>query len=252
MELKKIFSFDDISNISLSIPISVNENNFFNDVVKSLEVENFKTTKSYKTNITKFLDNVMPQITFNGKGFGFGLTKTKIASQFIEPSEFAPVGDEGLNLKGFSTSEVFTKENLSDISSDFNYILGLISGKLGLDNKNYEVNFIIRLTKDGYFTKTLDYLLKPESKLLFGNVNDLHLQGFKIIVDEKIFNNTSQTTYRINEELDDIEDKNTCNISATFKFKYSGPIDYFKFISEGIDRLNNLSMTIIGDINESR
>ncbi|MCE9618277.1 MAG: hypothetical protein K8Q88_08000, partial [Nitrosarchaeum sp.] len=194
MELKKDFTVKEISSASLSIPISFNEN-LFNSVIKSLEVENFKTTKTYRGNFSNVLDSLMPQISFNGKGFGFGLTKTKIASQFLEPTEFANFGEEDEPRSKISASELFTKEKLDNISSDFNYIIGLIFGKLGLDNKNYEISFGISLSKHGYFANNMDYLLKPESKLLFGKITDLHLKGFNITTEEELFGKKIQTEY---------------------------------------------------------
>ena len=67
-----------------------------------------------------------------------------------------------------------------------------------------------------------------------------------------MFDTKVQTEYHLNETKEDIKNKNYCNISAEFKFKYSGPIDFFKFVDIGMNRLNNLAVTIIGGINESR
>ena len=42
-----IFTNNDIIGMSSSIPLSVDKDNVFEDIIKSLKIGNFKTTKTY-------------------------------------------------------------------------------------------------------------------------------------------------------------------------------------------------------------
>ena len=242
-----MFTINDISGLSTNIPLHIDVNRKFEDVLKSLEIGNFKTTTSYKANFDHVMDAAISKITFTGNGFQFGLLKTKFSSQFLIPYEFVDT-NPNTRMKREKPAKLFAKENLLELSSDFNYILGLILGKLDLDKK-YELTFKIRLSKEISSISNLNYML-TEPNALFGDITTFQLTGIHTTVVEKLFDTNVQSIYHLLWNKDEESGKNFCTLDAVFEFNHSGPIDFFKLVTESISRLNSLVMNVRGS-NES-
>ena len=244
-----IFTNNDIIGMSSSIPLSVDKDNVFEDIIKSLKIGNFKTTKTYTSDFGNSLDEMIPRITFTGKGFSFGLLKTKFASQFLYPSQFVSSGSDQ-RIEREDPSKLFATENLDQLSSDFNYVLGLIFGRLDLDDKNYKLRFNIQVSKEISIGDDLSRMLKPDSKTIFGNVTAFRLNGININMNENLFNTQVQSQYdfyvKKNKKSNDV----LCTINSKFRFKHSGPVDFSKLVHDSIKRLNSLTMNIGGNLNE--
>ena len=251
MNPKAAFTINEIMGVSLSIPIPPDGNNTLENIVKSLHAGNFKTTRSFAAKFTSVVDDLFSQITFMGKGFAFGLSKTKFSAQFLRMLEFVHSEPE-VRMEDEVPSKLFTKENLDQISSEFNYILGLILGKLNFNNENHEFIFTIHLSKDILATRDLTYLLTPESKTAFGEITDFQLQGIDMNLVENLFKTAVKSEYSIHQNTDDVRNKNSFIVHAQFKFNYSGPVDFFNFVSKSINRLNDLTENIMRDSNESK
>ena len=246
-----MFTANEITGASLTIPMPFDENSALESIVRSLRAGNFKTTKSYAADFTSVINDLFSQVTFAGKGFMFGLTRKKFSSQFLQMVEFVH-SDTHIEMGKETPSKLFAKENLDQISSDFNYILGLILGKLNLGSKNYEFRFNIHAAKEISTTHDLSYLLTPESTTIFGEVTALRLKGINIVMDESMFGAKVQSEYYIHESNDEIYNKNSYNVRSEFRFKHSGPVDFSKLVSESMSRLNNLTVNIMRDASESK
>ena len=248
-----MFTANEITGASLTIPMPFDENSTLESIVQSLRAGNFKTTKSYAADFTNIINDLFSQVTFAGKGFTFGLTRKKFSSQFLQMAEFvhSDIHTE-MEVEKEAPSKLFAKENLDQISSDFNYILGLILGKLNLGSKNYEFRFNIHAAKEISTTHDLSYLLTPKSTTIFGEVTALRLKGINIVMDESMFGTKVQSEYYIHESNDEIYNKNSYNVKSEFRFRHSGPVDFSKLVSESISRLNNLTVNIMRDANESK
>ena len=96
--------------------------------------------------------------------------------------------------------------------------------------------------------KNLDDFLKPESKLFFGNISDFHLNGFRIDLEEELFGLKVYSEYQIGQLVDDFDNHKFVRVRLNTKFKHSGPIDLFKFLNEGTNRLNKLTESITGGV----
>lgn len=245
-----MFTINEIIGASSSIPISLDENDTIEKIVQSLHVGNLKTTTSYTADFTSIMNDLFPKITFVGKSFAFGLSRTKFSSQFLRAIEFVRF-DQKVRIDEETPSNLFAKENLDQISLDFNYLLGLIFGKLNLDNKNYEFNFTIHVSKEIPDMYNLKDLLIPESKTILGEIKDFYLQGVNVSLTENLFDTEVQSQYNIRVKKDDTSNNNSFDVHSEFKFKHSGPIDFYKIVSESINRLNNITKSVMEDANES-
>ena len=244
-----IFTNEDISGMSSSIPLSVDKDDIFEDIVKSLKIGNFKATKTYASDFGNSLDDMIPRIVFTGKGFDFGLLKTRFASQFLFPSQFInSSADERMERE--DPSKLFATENLDQLSSDFNYVLGLIFRKLELDDKNYKLHFNIQVSKKTSMVDDLSHMLKPDSKTIFGDVTAFRLNGINIDMSESLFNTPVQSRYGFSMNKNKKSNDVLCTINSKFKFKHSGPVDFSKLVHDSMNRLNNLIMNIGGNLNE--
>lgn len=230
MSSSVLFTVNDIVGVTLSIPLPYGKDNTLESVVKTLQAGKFKTTSAYTADFSNSVGDLFAKLTFRGKGFAFGLLRTKLAAQFLRGLEFADLLDSG-TMKG-DPSEVFANKNLEQISSDFNYILGLVLGKLNIDNSSYECNFEIHLSKEVPATRNLNHLLTRDSKTLFGKATDIKLNGINISMAEKLFENKVQSKYHILGTQNRVDHKSSYNVNATFKIKHSGPIDFHKLVNE--------------------
>ena len=244
-----IFTNNDIISMSSSIPLSVDKDNVFEDIIKSLKIGNFKTTKTYTSDFGNSLDEMIPRITFTGNGFSFGLLKTKFASQFLRPSQFVSSSSDQ-RIEREDPSKLFATKNLDQLSSDFNYVLGLIFGRLDLDDKNYKLSFNIQVSKGISIGDDLSSMLKPDSKTIFGNVTAFRLNGININMNENLFNTQVQSQYDFYVEKNKKSNDVLCTINSKFKFKHSGPVDFSKLVHDSIKRLNSLTINIGGNLNE--
>lgn len=247
MSSKVAFTINEINGAASSIPIP-NENNILDNIVQSLRVGNFKTTRSYKADFTDAVNSLLAEVTFVGKGFAFGLSNTKLSSQFLTLREFM-LFDIGQQVKKEKPSKLFAGKNLDQISSDFNYILGLIIGKLNLNNKDYEFNFHINVSKEISTMHDLHYLLTPESKIIFGEATSLRLKDVSISINENLFDTEVQSTYQLQQHESPAQ-KYFFSVESSFKLTQSGPVDFSKLVRESINRINNLVGNILEGANE--
>ena len=239
MKPVKAFTVGDIEGASLSIPISLSENSAVDNLMKSVVAGNFKTTKAYSGSLIESLDRVVARVTFSGVGFAFGISKTKFSAQFLKPFEFVELNATE-QMGNEEASKIFTEENLNQISSDFNYILGLIFGKLNLDSKNYELNFNIDLSKQIDDLTDLSHILTSESKIIFGNAKEFQLHSISISMNEEMFESNTKAKYRLGENRGMANNEHSRMAGGRFSFKHSGPIDFSKLVNESIVKLNAL------------
>ena len=244
MRPAKAFTVSDIEGASLSIPISLSANSTIDNLMKSVVAGKFKTTKAYSGSLIDSLDSVTARITFRGAGFAFGISTTKFSAQFLRGFEFVDL-NAAERMENEEASKIFTEENLNQISSDFNYILGLIFGKLNLDGKNYELNFNIDLSKQIDDLTDLSHILTSESKIIFGNGKEFQLHGISISMSEEMFESNTKAKYRLRENENTIDNENLRMVGGRFSFKHSGPIDFSKLVNESIVRLNALITNIM-------
>ncbi len=247
MDVKKVFAVDNITGASASISMPFTKNDNLTNIIKMLDVKNFKTTSAYTSKWHDSVDPLFSLITFNGNGFAFGLTKTKIAAQFLRRIEFVDIESNVLSNDKMTAAEIFTKENLASISSDFNYILGLIFGKLNLESQDYQLKFNMDLAKKMFEIKNLNQMITNKFKLCFGN--NTKLKGIQTDGHEKLFDQDVVSKYHLSNDVDDSDDQNSCHISCMFQLQHSGPIDFSKLIEGSLNRSNDLVMNIMENTN---
>ena len=141
-----VFRTSDIQGAALNASLPLQDDNLLENLVQTLCTKKFATTKAYTADWSNTMDNVVSKLTFMGTGFAFGLVKTKLIAQFLDHVEFVHPDLDPHNKRADST-EVLSDENLKMMSVDFNYILGLILGKINADNNNLEFIFKIQLSK---------------------------------------------------------------------------------------------------------
>ena len=110
MVMKEIFQIKDLEGVHLTIPLPDTEQSKLKDITKSLEKSNFKTTKAYMVDFHNIMNDIFPEITFNGLGFDIAITKTKVAIQFLSASEFANLSSSR-NSEKIDEEKIFAKEN---------------------------------------------------------------------------------------------------------------------------------------------
>ena len=249
MSSSALFTINEIVGATLSISLPSGRDGRLESIVQALQAGKFKTTSAYAADLSNSMEDLFTKLTFHGKGFAFGLLRTKLAAQFLDGLEFVDPNrnPETLNV---DPSKVFAHENLEQASSDFNYILGLVLGKLNADNNRCECIFEIQLSKEVSATRNLNHLLTMECKPLFGNATDLKLRGIDISMTERLFGSESLSGYHILGTQNKTGDKGSYDANATFKIKHVGPIDFHDFVNESILRLNNLATNIMVDLDE--
>lgn len=243
-------TINEIVGATLSIPLQYDKYNTFESIVRTLQAGKFKTTSAYTAALSDSMDDMFSKLTFHGKGFAFGLLKTRFAAQFLRGFEFLDPDLYPEKTNKESASKVFADKNLELVSSDFNYILGLVFGGLNIDNNIYECNFEIRLSKEVSTTCNLNNLLSIESKGLFGKDTDLKLRGIDIDVTENIFDSNVLAKYSILGTQNESNDKSTYDASATFKIKRFGPINLHELVNESVQRLNSITRNITEGLHE--
>lgn len=250
MKTSAMFTINEIVGISASIPLPNNESDTLENVANALQIGKFRATTTHKADFINAMDTIFSRLTFAGKGFSFGLLKKRFSAQFLRGFGFADPGLDIQIYKNQDPSELFAAENLERISTDFNYILGLIHGMLNFGKNGYEFVFEIQMSKEIPFTQNLNHLLKPEAKIIFGENANLKLNGINIKINEKLFDTEVQSDYDIRGLQDKDLDKKSYAVDAEFTFKHFGPVDFSKLINESIIRLNNLAMSIMEDSDE--
>ena len=241
---------NEIVGASLSIPLQYDKRNTFESIVRTLQAGKFKTTSTYTATLSDSMDDMVSKLTFHGKGFAFGLLRTRLAAQFLRGFEFLDLDPYAEPQNKESASKVFTNENLEQVSSDFNYILGLVFGKLNINNSIYECIFEIRLSKEVPITRNLNHLLAMESKALFSNGTDIELRGINIDMTENLFEGNVLSKYSILGTQNDSDGKSTYDTRVIFKIKRFGPINFYDLVNESIQRLNSLTINITGGLHE--
>ena len=244
------FTINEIVGATLSIPLQYDKHNAFESMVRTLQAGKFKTTSTYTATFSDSMDDMISKLTFHGKGFAFGLLRTRLAAQFLRGFEFLDIDSYIESQNKESASKVFTNENLERVSSDFNYILGLVFGKLNISNSIYECNFEIRLSKEVSITRNLNHLLAIESKALFSNGTDINLRGINIDMTENLFEGNVLSKYSILGTQNESDGKSTYDTRATFKIKRFGPINFHELVNESIRRLNRLTINITEGLHE--
>ncbi|NIP62004.1 MAG: hypothetical protein GWN01_08990 [Nitrosopumilaceae archaeon] len=245
----ELFNTEDIEGVSLHVPITDLGNTKLKEISMKLSLSELRTSKQYDLAVLDYVDEVFPVILFNGKGFAIGVTNGKIAIQFLDHSEFPPLGGESLPDELSDQEKLFSKEKLLEISNDLNYVIGLIFGKLNQDIESSSVQFNFRVQKKGSFGKDPTYVLKDEAKVFFGNVSDLHMKSFRIEVKEKLFGTDINSTYLLSERSIGIKKIPYVRAAATFDYSYKGPIDLFDLFETGKSKLNDLVNRVTGGIN---
>lgn len=245
-----MFTASNVRGAALSISLPSHKDNSLENIVQTLHTRKLATAKAYVADFSDLVGEVISELTFVGTGFAFGLIKTKLVAQFLRSVEFI---HPNLDIRGKKEdpAEILSNENLKRISSDFNYILGLVLGKMDIDNNALECTFKIQMSKKVSSAYNLNHLLAPESKVVFGNVTDLQLNGIGVKMVENIFGTQVESIYHI-DEFQSKDNKNHHDVNANFKFKSSGPIDFSKFVTESTNRINDLARNIVGNAHESQ
>lgn len=251
MNTSAMFTINEIVGVSTRIPLPNNENDTFENVANTLQIGKFRATTTHKADFINSVDTVFARLTFAGQGFSFGLSKKKFSAQFLRGFEFIDPGLDMHTIKNQDPSELFATENLERISTDFNYILGLILGKLNFDKDNYDFTFAIKMSKKIPTTQSLNHLLTPKAKMIFGKNTNLKLNGINIEISEKLFDAEVQSGYNIHGLQDKYQSTNSYDVDAEFTFKHFGPVDFSKLINESIIRLNSLTMSIMEGADDS-
>lgn len=246
----ELYTPSDIDGATLSISLPKGKYDAIDDVVHTLQAGKFHTTKAYRADFSDTADDLFTRITFVGNGFEFGLLKSKFSVQFLSGIEFATLDLSMQDRTAINPAEIFTVENMNRISLDFNYILGLILGDLGLVKTTYDLNCRISVSKNTRAIYTLNHLLAPELKANFAKVNNFELTGIGISMTEKLFDEMAQSEYRLSGFNRKSPNTHPHNASAMFKFKNSGSIDLFNIIDRGIKRLNTIVESVAGDTYE--
>ena len=249
MKSSAMFTVNEIVGATLNIPLPLDKNSLLGSIAQTLHTKKFTATKTYVAEFNDLVDDTFSKLTFIGKGFAFGLLKTKISAQFLHGIEFVHPNLDMYDMKE-DPSKILADEELKMASLDFNYILGLILGKMGLDDNNLEFVFDIHVSKEIDTTHSLNHLLVPESKTAFGKANDLKMTGIGIQMTESIMDIKVRSQYHINEFMNRDRDKNYYNVRAELEFKHSGPVDFSKIIKGSMGRLNDLTKSIASDGNE--
>ena len=242
----ELYTLGDIEGATLSISIPKGKYDAIDDVVHTLQAGKFHTTKAYRADFSDTVDKFFTRIMFVGNGFEFGLLKSKFSVQFLSGLEFATLDLNRQDRTARNPSEIFTAENMNRISIDFNYILALILGDLELVKNNYEINCRISVSKNTRAIYTLNHLLAPELKSNFVKANNFELTGIGISMTEKLFDEMTQSEYRLSGFNKKSPKTHPYYASALFKFKSSGPIDLFNIIDRSIKRLNKVVESVVG------
>ena len=232
--------------MALSIPIKIQNDDKLDSIPKSLEKSNFKTVKYYTYNFFDKIDDLLAEIFFAGKGFEIGLTKNKCSIQFFRSVEFGTIKQNEMLSEG-NASSVLTTENLSDVSSDLNYILGILFGKFDSEKVDRKVDFKFHVAKEGRFVKQINDTFKLEPQTIFGNISNLHLRQCTVSMEEHLFDTSVETEYSITQDRK-TDESSFMQMGLHCTFKQSGPIGVFKLLNESMNRLNNLAELVVGGI----
>ncbi len=242
-------TYKNIDGITLKI-------NFQNSTIDELtELKNllvsgkFKSVKVEAESFFDILEDYIPILSFFGDGFEIGITRKNLVLQFLEGKELASKISYKSDSEA-SPEKILSRENLAKVENDFNYIIGIVLGKLKLNLNNLITEFTFTYSKEGKLQNDLAMHLKNESKVLFGVVSDLHFRGFRFSTTEKLFGvENVEGQFNLGERIEETTNKTYVAGMCTFKFKAQGPANIFEIMNEGIDRLNSLINKLGGGIN---
>lgn len=239
------FTRSNVTGATASVPLPLDSSNILNHVVQSLQSVKFQTTTAYKANFSDTMDELFSKITFAGTGFAFALLKSKLSAQFLRGLEFVDPSLDTRSLLNNDPAKIFTDENLKHMSLDFNYILGLILGKLNLNKNSYKFNFQLTLSKTVPVECSLNHLAVPGFATTFGNVKNVKLNGISLSMVENLFDVDVQSNYHLDGALDPHNKEQSYDAIATFEFTNFGSVDFSKLFTESIERLNDVTGIIM-------
>jgi len=242
------FNVNDIDAMSVNVIIDKAQSDTLKQIAKSLNVASFKAVSVKTVSFLDFLDESLPVLDLTGKGYEIAITRKKITISFLSGAGIirdSPIKD----YKDIKKEDLFSQTNLSSVDSDFNFIMGLILGRLGTALEDVEVLFELNVSKEGKLKNDFNHIIKDESKALFGKLSDLHLKEIRVETQEELFGTLVKADYDIDELFDDMEGKRLVDCRASIKFRHKVPLNTFKFLEATLSRLNKLVETLAGGIN---
>jgi len=246
MSFDSPFNINDLEDLRLDIIYNLDNKDDLKNVLKSLQIASFKTTTVESAGFLNYLVDKIPSLHLIGKGFDIVVADKKISLGFFDSGEFI-FRHRTKDEQEIGNEALLSKENLKSIDSDFNFITGLILGKLGIDINNINLEFRLSVNKEGEFKTNFTHLLSPESRLLFGQAEDANLTGVNLEMTENLLNTKVKTRYIIGKSVG-LDDKPNVHCRTKMELKHNGSIDTFKFLEAMLIRLNTLINTLSGGL----
>lgn len=248
---QKPFGVEDIDGVSILVAFDKSKADGLKQIIKTLSIASFKTSTTESSNLLDYLDEGIPLFMTSGEGYEIVITRKGVSLGFLDRAGGEYVFRTG-PPKPFQgkKSELFTKDKMDVIDSDFNFILGLIFGKLGLATDQADIEFRLEIGKQGKFQHDFSRLLTPESKNLFGKISDLHVDGIRFRTEEEILGRKVKTEFRLFEQRSTLGDSLPLSLDCSTKLNFTTniPINTFKLLEESLARLNNLVNSLLGGI----
>lgn len=241
------FLVSDIGNISIKIKIADDQTDNLKKIAKTLSVADFKTVSTKVFSFFDFVDSHVPVLLLSGKGFDISLMRTGIVLSFLGGGQIIQVSEMSKDLKNLKKEELFSKDTLSKIDSDFNFVIGLILGKLGIELENLSIDVSMFVSKNGKLKNDFTHLFTNESKTLLGKISDVHIKEAGFHFEEELFGTKTKSMYDIDEISDD-ENTYSVRCRLNLEFKHTVPLNTFKFIESTLLRVNTLIESLVGGI----
>lgn len=240
-----ILSINDIEDIGLKLEYNLSNSNVFKEIVKTMKVADYKIVKVNTINILELIEKDIPSLIFSGEGFNIRVTYNKIELQLLQSVN---VDENSLSIDVIEKDDrikILSKDNLSAIETDLNFIVGFILGKLNINTENVTLQFKMLLRKDGKFKEELQRLLTSEAKILIGNPQNLDVNDIGFKIEEHLDGIKINSRYSFSV-LDKPETNVLCSI--IIDSKYTGTIDLHKFINTALKRINTMITKLTGGI----
>ena len=177
----------------------------------------------------KTLRQAIPRMTFNDDEFSMQLQKDELQIS---------IGDEGSRRFDLGRSpeqvkdalkKAFDKTNLTQISSEVNYVLGLILGQIKTTKKPTVTGTVVLESSSIQFN--FNHLLNR--KIIPGKTSETILNGVQFVCSEEMWDRNVETRYRF------MQSKDKAIARILFSFELSSPLDLSLLTYTLVDKLNN-------------
>jgi len=247
------YSVVDIDGISLSIDLTKSPEDALHNAIKDLEISKFtRSTVQTTTILQKIIEKAAPLLVLTGKHFQISITSKNIILSFLEPiGELIQVRVSDDEKNTIDKNFIFSKENLNSVESDFNFVSGVILGRIGMRLDDLTTSFKFSATKVGKLKNDFAHIVSPESKLLFGKISDFHIQSLAFSTEEEMFGDKVKVDYSIDGRTGALGEDEV-NSSMYIKLKRVGSLSIHNILEDSLNRLNKLVMSLGGDIVEEK